>query len=104
MHRVIPCQEIASTPMTHLKPQYQDVVSKVSELSQIHLARLAHVPSGAPVSRSFLMQDDFFYGVEFRIDSFRALWLIGSDVIEVFGGDQPIDLIYLPTAPVRRAA
>ncbi|MCH2181292.1 MAG: hypothetical protein MK108_04735 [Mariniblastus sp.] len=90
--------------MTHLKPQYQDVVSKVSELSQIHLARLAHVPSGAPVSRSFLMQDDFFYGLEFRLGAFRAVWLIGSDVIEVFGGDQPLDLIYLPADSARRAA
>lgn len=104
MQLVISRQRIASMPMNDLKPQYQDVISTVSELSQSHLARLARVSAEEPVSRSFLMQDDFFYGVEFRIDSFRALWLIGSDVIEVFGGGQPIDLIYLPTAPVRRAA
>ena len=90
--------------MTHPRPQYQDIVSTVSELSQTHLARLAHVSSDELVSRSFLMQDDFFYGVEFRLGSFRAVWLIGSDVIEVFGADQPLDLIYLPAGSTRRAA
>lgn len=90
--------------MTDIRPQYQDIVSTVSELSQIHLARLANASSDDSVSKSFLMQDQFFYGIEFQLGSFRTVWLVGSDVIEVFGGERQIDLIYLPADFSRRAA
>jgi hypothetical protein len=50
------------------------------------------------------MQDDFFYGVEFQLGSFRTVWLIGSDVIEVFRAENQIDLIYLSADFSRRAA
>ena len=104
MHHVIPRQKNASTSMTDIRPQYQDIVSTVSELSQIHLTRLANTSSDDFVSKSFLMQDDFFYGVEFQLGSFRTVWLIGSDVIEVFRAENQIDLIYLSADFSRRAA
>lgn len=90
--------------MANIKPQYQDVISSVSELSRVRLIRLANASADESVQKSFLMQDDFFYGVEFRLGPFRTVWLIGSDVIEVFRGKDQIDLIYLRPESVRLAA
>ncbi len=90
--------------MINTTDSYQDVISSVSELSQTHLTRLANVSAEPAIRKSFLMQDDFFYGVEFRLEAFRTVWLIGSDVIEVFRDGNQIDLIYLSTHSARRAA
>ena len=89
--------------MANINPQYQDVISSVSELSRVRLVRLANASADESVQKSFLMQDDFFYGVEFRLGLFRTVWLIGSDVIEVFRDKNQIDLIYLRPDSVRLA-
>ncbi|MCH2179041.1 MAG: hypothetical protein MK106_09575 [Mariniblastus sp.] len=89
--------------MANINPQYQDVISSVSELSRVRLVRLANASADESVQKSFLMQDDFFYGVEFRLGPFRTVWLIGSDVIEVFRDKNQIDLIYLRPDSVRLA-
>ena len=43
------------------------------------------VPDDDPICETLLIKDGHYYGRRFSRDRFHAVWVVASDVVEVFG-------------------
>ena len=58
----------------------------------------------SPPKASYLLKEDQYCGVRFRLGFFRADWMLGDSVVNVYRDDQRIDTLPLVAVSESRAA